>query len=57
VDPIDACVTVCLLEEGSYTNYRFAGEEALTSGRSETIVSSVFPGLVLTSSQVLVGRR
>jgi Uma2 family endonuclease len=46
VDPIDACVTVCVLEEGSYTNYRFVGEEA--------IVSLVFPGLQLTGAQVLM---
>jgi Uma2 family endonuclease len=57
VDPIDACVTVCVLDEGSYTNYRFMGDEALTSGRSETIVSPVFPGLQLTSAQVLAGSR
>ncbi len=49
VDPIDACVTVCVLDEGSYTNYRFTGDEA--------IVSPVFPGLKLTCAQVLAGSR
>jgi Uma2 family endonuclease len=31
VDPIDSCVTICVLEEGSYTNSRFADEESMTS--------------------------
>ena len=46
VDPIDDCVTVCVLEEGSYTNYRYTNEDA--------IVSTVFPALELTTSQVLM---
>jgi len=46
VDPIDDCVTVCVLEEGSYTNYRYTNEDA--------IVSTVFPALKLTPAQVLM---
>jgi Uma2 family endonuclease len=47
VDPLDASVTVCLLEEGSYTNYRYGGEEA--------IVSVLFPDLGLNCDRVLAG--
>lgn len=46
VDPIDDCVTVCVLEEGSYTNYRYALQEP--------IVSIIFPALALTAAQVLM---
>jgi len=46
VDPIDDCVTVCVLEEGSYTNYRYTVQEP--------IVSTIFPALKLTAAQVLM---
>ena len=46
VDPIDNCVTVCVLEEGSYTNYRYVDED--------TIVSTIFPAIKLTAAQVLI---
>ena len=46
VDPIDNCVTVCVLEEGSYTNYRYGGDD--------TIVSTIFPAIKLTAAQVLM---
>lgn len=46
VDPIDDCVTVCVLEEGSYTNYRYALQEP--------IVSIIFPALAVTAAQGLM---
>ena len=49
VDLIDPCVTICVLEEGSYTDYVFTGDSA--------IASLVFPSLQLTAAQVVAGRR
>jgi Uma2 family endonuclease len=48
VDPIDACVTVCVLDEGSYTNTKFKGEKP--------VVSPLFPEIVLTCDVILSGK-
>lgn len=49
VDLVDHCVTICVLEEGSYTNTVFTGDTA--------IVSPLFPNLQLTAVQILAGKR
>jgi Uma2 family endonuclease len=45
VDPLEQRVTVCVLEEGSYTDYVFSGDDA--------IASPVFPTLNCTAAQIL----
>jgi Uma2 family endonuclease len=47
VDPLEQQVTVCVLEEGSYTDYVFTGDTP--------IVSPVFPTLHLTPAQIFAG--
>lgn len=49
VDLIDDCVTIGVLEEGSYTDYVFTG--------NRPIVSPVFANLQLTAAQILAGKR
>jgi Uma2 family endonuclease len=49
VDPIDSCVTICVLEEGSYTDYVFL--------ENSLIASPVFPDLQLTVTQILASKR
>lgn len=48
VDPLDQCVTVCVLEEGSYTDYVFTGDEAISS--------PIFPTLHLTPTQIFASQ-
>jgi Uma2 family endonuclease len=57
IDPIKAQVTICSLLDGAYDDQIFLGEETLTSGRSETIVSPTFPELDLTAEQILAAKR
>jgi len=57
VDPSRNWVKVLRLEGESYQVKQYMGTDALTSGRSETIVSPTFPDLKLTAAQVLVGKR
>ncbi|OUC12120.1 MAG: hypothetical protein B0A82_24220 [Alkalinema sp. CACIAM 70d] len=47
VDPIAQQVTVCVFEDGGYTDYVFAGDAV--------IVSALLPALQLTVAQVLAG--
>lgn len=47
VDPIAQQVTVCVFEDGGYTDYIFAGDAV--------IVSALLPALQLTVAQVLAG--
>lgn len=49
IDPLDRVVTVCVFEDGGYTNRRVEGDEQV---RSE-----VFSELLLTADQVLTARR
>lgn len=51
--PKQLTLTICTLVDGEYETRPFRGDEALTSGGSETIVSPMFPGLKLTAAQVL----
>ena len=51
--PKQPTLTICTLVDGEYETRQFRGDEALTSGRSETIVSPLFPELKLTAAQVL----
>jgi Uma2 family endonuclease len=55
VDPDRAWVMVGTLTDGVYQFVTFQGNDALTSGRSETIVSPTFPELKLTAAEVLAG--
>jgi hypothetical protein len=48
VDLVDHCVTICVLEEGSYTDHLFTG--------GSPIASPVFPNLQLTAAQILAVR-
>ena len=48
VDPIAQKVTLCVLDHGYYDSTEFQGDDL--------IVSTVFPDLVLTSIQVLLGK-
>ncbi len=49
IDPLDEVVTVCVFEDGGYTNRRFVGDEPLRS--------DIFPELILTAAQILSARR
>lgn len=49
VDPLEQRVTVCVLEEGSYTDYVFTDDTP--------IASPVFPTLHLTPTQIFAGNR
>ena len=51
--PKQPTLTICTLVDGECETRPFRGDEALTSGGSETIVSPMFPGLKLTEAQVL----
>ena len=51
--PKQLTLTICTLVDGEYETSPFRWDEALTSGRSETIVSPMFPGLKLTEAQML----
>ena len=51
--PKQPTLTICTLVDGECETRPFRGDEALTSGRSETIVSPMFPGLKLTEAQML----
>jgi Uma2 family endonuclease len=59
VDPaIDrAWVRVGTLVDGAYEFQTFTGDDALTSGRSQTIASPSFPAMNLTAGQVLSAGR
>jgi hypothetical protein len=58
VDPARAWVKVGRLVDGAYEFKTFMGKDAMTSGRSQTIVSPSFPGLKVTAIEVLkAGRR
>ncbi|WP_448570781.1 hypothetical protein [Trichothermofontia sp.] len=48
VDLVDQCVTICVLEEGSYTDFIFMGDT--------TIAAPIFPNLQLTAAQILAGQ-
>ncbi|MEO0885372.1 MAG: Uma2 family endonuclease [Cyanobacteria bacterium J06648_10] len=47
VDPLSSVVTVCVLEDGMYTDHEFRG--------AEKIQSPVLPNFELTAAQVLAG--
>jgi Uma2 family endonuclease len=51
--PKQPTLTIATLVNGQYQLRQFRGEDALTSGRSETIVSPTFPKLNLTAAQAL----
>ena len=55
--PKQPTLTICTLVNGRYQIRQLRGDEALTSGRSETIVSPTFPKLDLTAAQVLSAGR
>jgi len=55
--PKQPTLTICTLVNGRYQIRQLRGDEALTSGRSETIVSPTFPELNLTAAQVLSAGR
>ena len=57
VDPDRAWVKVGTLADDTYQFETFQGDDALTSGRSETIISPAFPELNLTATQVLSAGR
>ena len=57
VDPDRAWVKVGTLADDIYQFETFQGDDALTSGRSETIISPAFPELNLTATQVLSAGR
>ncbi|NJM47331.1 MAG: Uma2 family endonuclease [Alkalinema sp. RU_4_3] len=58
IDPERSWVKVGKLVDGDYEFETFTGKEAMTSGRSQTIVSPSFPGLKVTAIEVLkAGRR
>jgi hypothetical protein len=50
--------TIRRMSHGAYEFVTFTGKDAMTSGRSQTIVSPSFPGLKVTAIEVLkAGRR
>jgi Uma2 family endonuclease len=53
IDPARKWVKVGLLTDGEYQFVTYRGNDALTSGQSETIVSLAFPELALTAAQIL----
>ena len=55
--PKQPTLTICTLVNGRYQIRQLRGDEALTSGRSETIVSPTFPELNLAAAQVLSAGR
>ena len=55
--PKQPTLTICTLVNGRYQIRQLRGDEALTSGRSETIVSPTFSQLDLTATQVLSAGR
>jgi Uma2 family endonuclease len=55
VDPAREWVMVGTLTDGCYEFQTFIGQDTMTSGRSETIVSATFPELKLTAAIVLAG--
>jgi Uma2 family endonuclease len=57
IDPHRSIVKIGSLVSQSYQFQDFTGNQTLTSGRSETIVSPTFPELKLTAAQVLSAGR
>jgi Uma2 family endonuclease len=53
IDPTRKWVKVGTLTDGEYQFTTYQGNDALTSGRSESIVSPSFPELKLTAAQIL----
>lgn len=49
VDLLDQRLTICVFEDGGYTDRRLAG--------SDPVRSEIFPNLELTAAQVVAGRR